>query len=229
MTDLITILKCSGTLNMTKTWEADGTLRPYDKAARFRVMSKPVSSIRELHTLLARLQTEPQCCIIRGQFVGKDKALAIFPVEKEGYYRRQNQLFEEVRHHWVLIDIDGYRPIGADPVLEPVKAIDEYIRLRLPKCFQGASYSWQQSCSSGHAYFAGVLKVHVWFWLARPYTGPELSSWARVDRVELDVSVLRRVQPHYTAAPVFVEGVIDPVPTRIGYEAGWEGDEVNLE
>lgn len=229
MTDLITILKCSGTLNMTKTWEADGTLRPYDKAALFRVMSKPVSSIQELHSLLARLQTEPQCCVIRGQFVGKDKALAIFPVEKEGYYRRQNQLFEEVRHHWVLIDIDGYRPIGADPVLEPVKAIDEYIRLRLPKCFQGASYSWQQSCSSGHAYFVGVLKVHVWFWLARPYTGPELSSWARVDRVELDVSVLRRVQPHYTAAPVFAEGVIDPVPTRIGYEAGWEGDEVDLE
>ncbi len=228
MNDTITVLKCSDSLSMTKTWQNDGTLRPYDSAAIFRVVTKPVVSIHELHSLLERLHRESQCCIIRGAFVGKEQANSVCPPEKPGYFRRNNQLFNEIPHHWLMIDIDGYRPSTADPVLEPIKDIDEYIATRLPDAFQGISYSWQLSASAGAPSLTGILKAHLWFWLFKPYTGPELTAWARNSGTELDVSVLRRVQPHYTAAPLFAKGVTDPVPVRIGFEAGWSGDEVDL-
>lgn len=228
MNDAITVLKCADNAIATKKWEADGTIRAFDNAAFFQVVSKPVNSIGELHKLMERLHGEPQCCVIRGGFVGKKKALAISPSEKPGYYRRNNQLFEECPHHWVMADIDGYRPQHADPVQEPGKAIDEYIARRLPAEFQGCSYSWQLSSSAGAPGKTDILKAHVWFWLKQAYTGPELTAWARATGVELDVSVLRRVQPHYTAAPLFAEGMTDPVPVRIGFEPGWNGDEVDL-
>jgi hypothetical protein len=226
MSDFLTILKCQE--DMTKRWQADGGIKPYDLAALFRVLQKPVGSLQELHELLRRLQREPHCCAIRGQFVGHEEARARIPEELPIHYRRQNKLFEEAGHYHVMIDIDGFRPHKADPVRQPVKAIDEYVHQHLPSEFHGKSYSWQLSGSAGFPGKEGLLKAHVWFWLTTPYTGPSLTEWARATGAELDVSVFRRVQPLYTAAPLFDEGVVDPVPVRIGFEQGWDGDVVDL-
>lgn len=202
---------------MTKIWSKDG-ISDYDSAKNFKVTQLPVSGIKQLSEILAELETQPKACVIRGA----QETPSEEPVQ------RLNANFLEVPHHWFLVDIDRYQPVLADPVLEPVDAIEEFILGSMPEEFHGASYHWQLSSSAGAAKNRDTLKAHVWFWSETAYTGPQLDAWARVNRVPLDKAVLRRVQVHYTASPVFDAGVEDPVPVRSGFVEGLLGDEVPL-
>jgi hypothetical protein len=161
-------------------------------------------------------------------YLGDDHATEMGQAPQGGRVRRLLELFDDTPHHWVLVEVDDFEPLTADPVRDPVRAIDEYIATCLPVCFQGAAYHWQLSNSAGHATKGGVLKVHIWFWLATPYTSAQLKAWARALAVALDDSVLNPVQVHYTAAPVFEAGVVDPVPVRSGFVAGLLDDAVAL-
>lgn len=202
---------------MTKVWSKDG-ISDYDSAKNFNVETLDVTGIGQLSNILTHLETQSKACIIRG----------IKAPDTELPAQRLNANFLEVPHHWFLVDIDRYQPVLADPVLEPVAAIDEFILGSMPEEFHGASYHWQLSSSAGAAKNRDTLKAHVWFWSETAYTGPQLDAWARVNRVPLDKAVLRRVQVHYTASPVFDDGVEDPVPVRSGFVEGLLGDEVPL-
>lgn len=226
--DSITILHAAGSLKLTKQWKADGCIASYDDARNFRVRKVGLTGIHGLYKLLQSISTQPQCCVIRGEFIGAQAALAVEPSEIADHFRRINALFTEVPHHALPVDIDGFKPKGIDPNAAPVAAIEQYIAKCLPECFQGASFIWQLSGSAGAPKYSGVLKAHVWVWLETPYTGPQLTAWVHRNGIELDVSVLRRVQPMYTAAPLFDEGVADPIAVRMGFEPGWAGDTVSL-
>ena len=217
MSDSITILRTLGPL-MTKVWSKDG-ISDYDSAKNFNVETLDVTGIGQLSNILDQLENQSKACVIRG---GKGTSTET-PVQ------RLNANFVEVPHHWFLVDIDRYQPVLADPVLEPEAAIDEFILGSMPEEFHGASYHWQLSSSAGAAKNRDTLKAHVWFWSETAYTGPQLDAWARVNNVPLDKAVLRRVQVHYTAAPVFEDGVEDPVPRRSGFVEGLLGDEVPLQ
>lgn len=216
MSDRITVLKTLGPL-MTKVWSQEG-ISDYDSAKNFNVEVMNVTGIRQLSNILNHLESKSKACVIRGM---PEKELAL-PCQ------RINANFIEVPHHWMLIDIDRYEPILADPVHEPEAAIEEFILSNMPEEFHGISYHWQLSSSAGSEKNRNTLKAHVWVWLENKYTGPELDAWARVKRVPLDKAVLRRVQVHYTATPVFQTGVEDPVPQRSGFSEGVLGDDVPL-
>ena len=99
----------------------------------------------------------------------------------------------------------------------------------LPPEWQGAGYHWQLSSSHGHpSKRAEGLKVHVWFWLAKPLTSAQLKAYAERYMPVADLSLFNPVQVHYTAAPVFEAGQVDPVPMRSGFVPGVLGDEVEL-
>lgn len=228
MSDKITILKHPSSL-LAKTWKADGTVNAYDDAKFFVWKEATVNHIEELSALLAQLEQDARACVIRGAYVGHDKAAERDPEFKPGRVRRILDLYDDVPHHWMLAEIDEFEPLCSDPVAEPVRAIEEFIATHLPPCFQGVAYHWQLSNSAGHAKNAGKLKAHVWFWLEKPYTSEQLKAWATVHGKTLDKSVFNAVQVHYTAAPMFEEGVADPVPVRSGFVTGLIGDNVELE
>lgn len=228
MSDFLTVLK-HPTSCMTKRWQADGAIKPYDDAKYFGHSVLPVSGISELSMALSSLETDPHACVIRGGYKGDDHAVGVDAEHKPGRVRRLSRLFTDTPHHWVLIEIDEYMPAFADPLLEPATAIDEYINDCLPEAFHGISYHWQLSNSAGHAKNAGKLKAHVWFWLAQPASSAQLKAWAESLQLNLDKAVFNVVQIHYTAAPLFDEGVANPVPLRSGFEHGLLGDEVHLD
>jgi putative DNA primase/helicase len=228
MSDKITILKHPTNL-LAKMWLADGTIKAYDNAKYFIHKEVPVENIGALSELLEVLERDARACVIRGGYVGHDKAAEADPEFKRGNVRRIADLFDDAPHHWVLVEIDNFEPLCSDPVVQPVLAIDEYITTSLPDCFHGAAYHWQLSNSAGHAKNVGKLKAHVWFWLATPYTSEQLKAWATAFGIDLDKSVFNVVQIHYTAAPVMDEYVIDPVKVRSGFVPGLLGDEVALE
>lgn len=240
--DTLTILTSAGPM-FTKVWDNPAEKpRGYDKVKQVQVRGVQVTDLHSLSALLTKLESKPKSCIIRGKFVGHEEAAKKYPAilaadslqgkplapPKEGYTFRRKELFASQALHYFFIDIDNYTPIGIDPVLFPVAAINQYIATTLPGCFADISYHWQLSGSAGHESNAGVLKAHVSFWLTEAQTGEDLTLWAESQAKALDITVLRPVQPNYTAAPVFMNGVTDPVPVRSGLFEGHLGDSVDL-
>lgn len=215
MPDTLTVLR-HNSRKMAKTWTADGAILPYDDAKYFTLKHIAVDGHDALSATLRALERSPGACIIRGRYVGDARAAAADPEHKPGLVRRTLAAFEDQPLHTLLVEIDEYEPVTADPVLDPVASIDEFIALHLPSAFQGARCHWQLSGSAGSPAHRDKLKAHLWFWLERPYTSAQLRAWARHAGLPIDTSVLNPVQVHYTAAPLFETGVADPVPVRSG-------------
>lgn len=242
--DSLTILTSAGP-RLTKVWDsATGKPLAYEKVQQVSVQERFVSDIYGLSALLTELEGERNTCIIRGKFIGHAKAKELYPAEierelrvkkkvlqtpKDGFTLRRLTFFKEQALHFFYIDIDSYLPEGLNPVLEPEACINQYVARSLPACFQGITFHWQLSSGAGHPDNPGVLKAHVAFWLSTPHLGDDLDAWVKSTGLPVDVSVFRTVQPNYTAAPVFVNGVQDPVPVRSGLCEGFLGDVVNLQ
>lgn len=214
MSDILTVLTSRGPV-MAKTWRADGSIKAYDSAKYFETQEVKVDGIERLSRVLTKLESMPRCCVIRGKYKGEDWAAQHATDHRPGLALRQIDLHDDVPHHWALVEIDNFEPLSADPVEDPVCAIDEYIGAHLPREFAAATYHWQLSNSAGHPKHAGKLKAHVWFWLATPYTSHQLKAWAKAYNIPADTAVFNAIQVHYTAAPVF-DGAEDPVPRRSG-------------
>lgn len=223
MSNRVTILTTVGP-QLTKVFKSDGTVEAYDDAASFKVRQIPVADIRGLSALLFKMEKKPQSCIIRGEPIPEPDRQ---PGGSPGTWTRTNANFTDAPRSWICIDVDGYRPGFADPVLEPVLAIRDFIADCLPKEFLDVSFHWQLSSSAGSAKNRHTLKAHLWFWLAEPRSTAEMYSWATAIGPSVDRAVFRRVQVHYTAAPIFEAGVPDPVPLRSGLFEGAR-DEVPL-
>jgi hypothetical protein len=225
--DSITVLRAMKP--MAKRWLPDGTIEQYGDAKQFEPQLHQVVGIRELSALLSELERDAQKCIIRGRFVGFDEARRREDLAncQAGYvYRRKTTVFEDQALHSILIEVDKFEPLIADPIRDPLGAIAEYIATELPPCFQQASYHWQLSNSFAHPQKPG-LRVHLWFWLRTPRTSADLRAWASVAQLNCDKAVFDEIQVHYTAAPRFAPGVRDPVSVRSGFVAG-AVDDVDL-
>ena len=240
--DTLTVLTSAGP-RLTKVWDsAEGKPLGYENAQQVSVKEVYVEDIYQLSALLTRLEKQRNSCIVRGRFIGHDAARELYPAEieadarrgkvlkppKDGFTLRRLRFFNDQPLHYFFLDIDRFVPVGVDPVTQPQAAIEQYIAKHLPPCFQGATYHWQLSSGAGHPDNEGVLKAHVAFWLRTPTLGEHLKAWAQNAGIAMDTSVFGAVQPNYTAAPVFVDGVADPVPQRSGLCEGWAGDDVDL-
>lgn len=223
--DTVCVLACADKLKLTKTWRADGTIQQYDDAKHFRVYERQVSSIHDVAVLMQKLAKKPNCALIRGRFVG-----AAHAVGEGGAFRRVLKNFHDQPLHFVMLDIDRFQP-AADPVREPVAAIDEFITSALPECFHYRSYYWQLSSSAGHPSKAASreLRAHLVFWLEKPYTSGQLKAWKLARNIAVDGALFNPVQLHFVADPVLEDGVAGAVPTRGGLVEGLAGDTVALE
>lgn len=75
---------------------------------------------------------------------------------------------------------------------------------------------WVSWSSSAGVYYKTRVKLHIWYWLAEPYTCAQLQIWgkqvnARAGFKLIDLALFQPVQPNYIARPLF-EGMDDPFP-----------------
>lgn len=219
MTDQITVLRCHAKMSMAKRFDGEAW-HDYDNAKHFKPSTEPVANLDELTYLLDQLLKDRQACVVRGRFrAGMTSDTDPQCFDKQGRVVRTLQTFEDVPHHWMMVDIDGFEA-SVDPVKNAEAAILEYVEQEMPVEFQDVGFYWQLSNRAG---FSRSLKAHVWFWLDTPYDSDTLREWAKVEGLSLDKSLLNPVQVHYTAAPLFQSGAVDPVPQRSGRFESWLG------
>lgn len=226
MTDFLTVLRSKGPV-LAKTWSAAG-IKGYDRAKNFTASAVPVGSIRDVHASLIALEVSPRACVIRGRHMTWDLGDEDPPIVET---ERTLDDFDDIPHFWVCLDVDNFKPVLSDPVTEPAESVEEFVLSCLPHNFHGVTHHWQLSNSAGAPGNERTLKAHVWFWMDQPWTGAQLTAWARVSRVPVDITVFRTVQVHYTSAPMFSDeagAARCPVRERSGLTRGVLGDEVDL-
>ena len=222
LSDFITVLR-HPSLPMAKTLKIDGSVTPYSKGKFFSPPTEyPVNNIRDLSRILTTIQNDPHAFVVRGQYVGDDAAKGL-PEFKERYVLRRQEHFTDISHHWAMIEVDNFTP-NVDPINDTEAAIYEYIHAHLPPPFHKAAFHWQLSNSAGLEKYAGMLKVHLWFWLATPYASDQLRGWKTGNKINIDASVFNPIQVHYTATPVMGPGMVDNIAVRCGFVEGATDD-----
>jgi hypothetical protein len=210
------------------------TKRTDANAAWFTAESRTVNGIADIHQLLVELEPDPFACIIRGGPV-EDVDLRRVRRKKNG----PGAAFVETPRHWVMVDVDGIALPPATSVLaDPAdagQAVLDMLTAVAPE-LEGVAAVVQFSSSAAldevaeaeesaglPARWRGVAKAgvsaHIWFWTAQAYGEAELTRWsAAVNEAAggklVDPATVRTVQAHFVAAPVFGQGLRDPLAGR---------------
>ncbi|WP_043838388.1 hypothetical protein [Muricoccus aerilatus] len=240
MTENLSILRTVGKMLMAKSFSIapNGLVvkRDYSNARTFRVELAPVGGVHDLLSVLRRIERDPTACAIRG--VPNDST----DLNSTRRMKTENGgNFDDKPLHWIMLDLDGIKlPASASLISDPgevAQILVDLVASHVPE-LESVSAIVQFSSSAGldeqaeaeqaagmPPRWSGVLKkgggigAHVWFWLAEAADGAQLDRWAaainaRVGFKFVDPATLRTVQPHYTAGPVFGEGLRDPLLGR---------------
>jgi hypothetical protein len=225
--DFVTILKADAPIVLAKTYTGPGlALKQYDDARNFSTREVEVNGIRDLFGVLRELDGDAQSCIIRGRFVGEAAALKIMDPVRPGRWRRLSVLYPDAGRRWFCFDFDKVPAPGWKA--NPVAAVEKFVTDRLPVEFAGYTFAYRFTASAGFS--DDVVSAHVWFWLDEAIPSDLWRGWIKNKGVAVDTATAKAVQIHYTAAPVFKEGAVDPMAAigvpRLGIVEGFNGDEV---
>lgn len=215
----VTLLTCQPEYRaskvVSKTPKGGWDIKPYNAGKCFYQDVKTVETVDELFDLLNNLNSRPQTFIIRGhanphatRLPGGLVRRIKIPRPKEGIHE---PFFLERPKQWVMLDFDKL-PMPSDIPPVSKEAIERAISV-LPPVFADVSYVYSFSSSAG-LYDTSSLSAHVWFMLDKPLGELDLKAW--LGEHSIDVAVFQTVQPHYTAAPIFSAGIVDPVHNRTG-------------
>lgn len=192
-----------------------------------------IRDISDLSEVLTFCERQPCALIIRGAPISADilgkKVTRTGSGEGESFVG--NFRTPEVGRYYIEIDVDKFAlPKDWKLTQATVKKVVEHVVHKLPEEFHNASYHWQLSSSAG-VFDRTKVSAHLWFWLMLPIPEKDLKRWAnhvnaQAGAILVDPALYQHVQPHYTAAPIFI-GMPDPFPVRSGLIQK-EKDRVNL-
>lgn len=185
----------------------------YDKSYTYDTYEIPCDDIYQLLNILEQLSDDPHTCIIRAKL--KDE---VIPKNILRQKSKKGSPFQENPHGvpFIMIDMDQI-PYPSD-LPQDEAFYREFLISLLPDYFHYTTYVYQWSSKAGVNGWS-ELRCHLWFWLDEPRTDTQLMNWASSlpEECPIDDSVFRTVQIHYTASPIFHDGIIDPVKKRVGF------------
>ena len=194
----------------------------------FDVEEHVVSSLLDLSSLLTSLEHDPSKFIIRGELIEGRQKENIRRTGKSHLFNDPNSNFNPAPRQWCMIDIDDLElPTEYADIDASKSDILAYSTAKLPEAFRGVDCHYQFSASMGVK--KDKVLVHLWYWLNRRVSDAEMKAWMGQSDVPVDMSLFRPVQPHFTANPIFQNGVINPLPNRSGvYDAHNDQDTVTV-
>ena len=225
LTVLRTVGDRGGDRFATKRWVWNRTLNEwrliaYSAGSFFTAEERPIASLHDLAAAVEDLRRDPRAFVVRGEFTPEVRA-AIAGNPGATIRRHKHALagaaatLAEAPRRQMMLDIDGWPlPGWADLICDPEAVVEAAILDLLPAPFHDAACFWQLSSSAG--FKGGVLKAHLWFWLAEPTSSADLKAYFQVHAPQVDRSVFGAAQPLYIADPI-IEGGHDPLPRRTGW------------
>jgi hypothetical protein len=224
-----TILTSRRGVNLTKRIHLDGRIDGYDQAKQFAMRNIHFRNLDDLEIMLQRLLKQPDRCIVRAA-IGSGREHE--PAARRLLYDRGDSVatLVDVARLWLAVDVDRY------PIEEELQRAEQLISAaagishRLPRSIApgdlgGAAWVatsvlppefYSADCivqaTGSHALKSG-LRVRLWFMLDRAITTAEATYWFR--DAPVDPAGFRPAQRIFTAAPLFVDGAVDPVPERL--------------
>ena len=207
------VLTCAWGVSATKTIRGNGTEVPFGYAKHFLYKYCQIESLRDFAKALDWLADQPRMFVIRGQLLaglsGWQRRL-LYP------HKDAPATIQCPPRRWIALDFDGVNvpsDLGA-----PDKLTEAGYHIRdtlLPPPFRGVRCVASATASTGRKGL-GVARLRLFFALAEAADNEALYQWAdalsrRAPALRLDPSVMRAMQPIYTARPLFV-GCSDPVP-----------------
>ncbi len=218
--DTLTILGCPSNRRAAKIHlktANDIKTEGYSAGRMFQCKVATISNIMELGSVLTQIERLPNLLAIRGD-PKPDLDCQIW--HRRTKHNPPNYQSPATGHHHVMVDIDKLPlPSGLNLATETIPQVLEFVAKQLPEEFHRCSFYWQLSASAGLR-DQSVISVHLWYWLEKKATDEELKRWAKAINAAkgfnlIDTSLFNDVQPHYTAAPIFI-GMDDPFPERSG-------------
>ena len=204
---------------LTKVFDKDGK-HAYADAKSFTSQEHRLDGIRSLSALLTELERHPRKAIIRGR---RRRATLDNHIVRRAKNPKDGEEaphgFEDAPRRWVGVDVDDFTPdptLGIDAATDPEGAI-RAVLATLPQWLRDVTCHWQWSASAGVKGW-DCFKLHLWFWLDTALDDASLKHAFKDTPV--DASLFNAVQLHYTAAPIFRDGVVDPVAQRSGLLVG---------
>lgn len=202
--DFITVLECEPGRRLAKRIAGDGTVEDYDGGWLYRPSRIELAGLADLGDLLEALSGDPTACVIRGALIPGAQSEWV-PRRSKEQEDREAPDFEAAAHRWVCLDLDA-STVALDPA-DPRASIAAW-RATLPSSLATCGMVF---VLSSKASLFPYLRGHAWVWATEPVDDTTLRAWCAAN--DFDPSLARAVQPHYTAAPIFVEGA-DPYAGR---------------
>lgn len=232
----VTVLRTAEGRRATKRWRWNATLSEwtkisYEAGAWFTPREHQVSNLHDLVEVLDAARRDPRAFVVRGALAPCAREQVEHdpkgPIRRRKHAKADKQTGQivtptlvEVARRWVMIDIDGWPlPNWADLVDDPEAAIEHAVHELLPETFRDAACWWQLSSSAGFS--AGVLKVHLFYWLSEPAENAHIKAVLKQSAPGVDRAPFSAAQPHYIVDPI-IEGGHDPLPRRTGWLKGLE-------
>ena len=199
MSDGITILQARGR-RLCKTIRADGTIVGYDSAKTFDMSEREVSTLADLHTLLADLAGRPDRCVVRGGIADRGRTRGVRRLLHDDHETGDRATILDVPRRWACVDLDSV-PLPIYINRESLFECGMVVSGQLPREFRGCGFIVQATAQ--HCIAEGA-RLRLWFWLDRATTGGELRQW--FSGCAVDFSAFTPAQVCYAAAPVFESG-----------------------
>lgn len=116
----------------------------------------------------------------------------------------------EVPRLWLSLDVERLMP---PPGLQftDLHGCGAFARAQLPLEFRSARCIVVATASHG---VKPDIRLRIWFWLDRPLCGAEVKRWLRICNF-VDPCIFQPAQPTYTAGPIFLPPLSDPLPVRL--------------
>jgi len=198
--NVVTLLTAKGK-RLTKTITKAGEKQPAETPTMFTHAAEPVADLEDLFGLLRWLNDKTDTIIVRPAVIESA------PDVIRRRCSRPEQGLVDVLRSWIMVDID--KEVITFPhswMRNPERHLRRLIKKALPPAFHDAGFIAQ--FSSGMRADGGEPRVHLCFWLDRPLISLVIKRWLKGGPI--DDTIYNRGQPHYTAAPIFEDGV-DPL------------------